>query len=113
MITVINNTNTLLRVAYPVEDEGEIVEIVYEPIIGWQISTELDTNNVGPDEHTSSATPITSSGMHFDPHLPHAIVNKFTEEWEIPYDHDDRGFEKLLKYWQLEQKKKAQAIKKI
>ena len=99
MITIIQNTNTLLRIAYPLEDQpGEIVDIYIEGIVGWQVTTKEDP---GGDMH-SCAEPVTDTDTYFDPSRDHAIYNKFTEEWDIPYGQTGKGRESLIAHWRKE-----------
>ena len=96
MINIIQNMNTLLEVAtVTTEDEEFVGELWFDLIIGWQVETKPDHITKEPQ---SSATPITANGEPFDGDSCYAIVNKFTEEWDIPYDRNGEGFEVLLKY---------------
>ena len=95
MITIIQNTNTLLRVATPIKKDelGEVVDLWFDYIVGWHIETDRDS------EGKSSATPVTADGDFFAVEINHAIVNKFTEEWDVPFDERGKGFDSLSKYF--------------
>ena len=96
MITIIQNTNTLLRVATPIENEsGEVVDLWFDYIVGWQVETGKDLEY----NPCSSAIPVTADGCFFLADQLFAIVNKFTEEWDIPHDKGGKGFDSLIKYF--------------
>lgn len=95
--TVIPNHNANLRLIEPIKGtDGKVAELFESAIVAWLVETPINEKGELPDRAGPIVTPVSATG---DPSGDHAILDKVTGTYSIPWTMDTEDREELIAHF--------------